>query len=215
MVLRQIAQIIWGGRELYGLILWIGGGTVSNVMSFLYFPFAQQLPILGKILYGIVLFIAILFITVLIFRVLQARFKSQTDSDLHQSVSESQVQGAVLQAGGDINIGSLSKPQPEQPGIASQETLGQIRFIEALIHDGIELCGRLQSGIIDDHARDLLKQWYNRVAEYLQQQKMISPHTQWYQKVYINFRNSDSGDIMRAIEAGLDILQKLLEKLTG
>ncbi len=50
---------------------------MSNIISFLYSPFAQELPILLKILYGIGLFVAALIISIIVIRLLQVLFKPQ------------------------------------------------------------------------------------------------------------------------------------------
>ena len=106
---RRVAQLLWGGWELYGFISWIGGGVLSNVIAFMFIPFAQALPIWLKVLYGIGLFVAVLIVSVIIIRILQALFKPQTDSGLSQSVSESQVQGNVFQVGRDVNVNMSSE----------------------------------------------------------------------------------------------------------
>lgn len=101
-----IAQILWGGWELWGLLTWAAGGVLSNAISFIILPFAQALPIWLKVLYGIGLVAAALIVSVIIIRILQAILKPQTDTGVSQTVTESQVPGSVKQqvAGRDFII---------------------------------------------------------------------------------------------------------------
>ncbi len=100
--LRRIAQILWGGWELYGLITWIGGGVVSNFVLFLFSPFVREIPFLLKMLYGIGLFVAFLILSVLIIRLLQALFKTREESKLSQIISGSPREQQASHAGRDI-----------------------------------------------------------------------------------------------------------------
>lgn len=101
---RRVAHLLWGGWELYGFLVWLGGGTVINIYSFIAYPFAQELPFLFKVLYGIGLFVAFLIISVIIIRVLRTLFISEAKSDSSQSISQSKTGRDIFQAGRDINL---------------------------------------------------------------------------------------------------------------
>ena len=106
---RRVAHFLWGGWEIYGFVSWIGGGVVSNFISFLALPFAQELPVWLKALYGIGLFVVVLIITVIVIRILQVLFKPQVESGLSQSMADSSVGRDVILAGRDVNVNTTVK----------------------------------------------------------------------------------------------------------
>ena len=109
--LRRIAQILWGVWKLYGFLTWIGVGVMSNIVSFLFYPFAQELPILLKVLYGIGLFAVFLILSVVVIRLLQLLFKPRLDTNAltPQSISGSPAGRDIIQAGRDVSINITAK----------------------------------------------------------------------------------------------------------
>jgi len=98
---RRIAQILWGGWQLYGFLSWIGGGLMGNFISFLYVPFAQDWPILLKILYSAGLFVVALILSVVFIRLLQLLFKPSEKSSSPQIISKSPRAQQASHVGGD------------------------------------------------------------------------------------------------------------------
>ncbi len=97
-----------------------------------------------------------------------------------------------------------------------QDRLGEVGYIEGFIMEANNTLIKLRHyGIIDDYARGEFRKWRDVVCEHLEKNDKIHENLDWHRKTSIDITKSSYEDIVKAYEAGADVLMELLKKLIG
>ncbi len=94
--------------------------------------------------------------------------------------------------------------------------LAEAGYVEALTWDCIELSNKLKSfSTINNHDRSQFQKWSIDVLNYLDSKNRHQESLQWLRDVSINnVQSSGYEDVLRAYDAGYNILLELHKKLT-
>ena len=94
--------------------------------------------------------------------------------------------------------------------------LAEAGYVEALTWDCIELSNKLKSfTIINNHDRSQFHKWSTDVLNYLDSKNRHQESLQWLRNVSINnIQSLGYEDVLRAYDAGYNILLELHKKLT-